>query len=152
MTPIRVMAVDDHLLIREGIRYLLAAHDDVVLVAQASAGEEILPLVQTHRPQVLLLDLGLPTRAGDVLSTPASRFPVIPTLYQLQRQYPDTRVIVLSQYDGGPLAKAAMQAGVQGYLLKDDALTAHLVEAIRTVHGGDAYFSERIRHLLGEPE
>jgi DNA-binding NarL/FixJ family response regulator len=96
MSPVSVMTVDDHLLIREGIRHLLAAHDDVVLVAEASAGEEILPLVQAHRPQVLLLDLGLPTRAIEVLSTPASRFPVIPTLYQLQRQCPETRVIVLS--------------------------------------------------------
>jgi DNA-binding NarL/FixJ family response regulator len=151
MTPIRVVAVDDHFLIREGIRHLLAVHDDVALVAEAGAGEQILPLVELHRPQVLLLDLGLPVHADPAMSS-GSRFPIIPTLYQLQRRFPQTRVIVLSQYDAGPLARAAMQAGVQGYLLKDDALTAHLVEAIRAVHADGVYFSQRIRHLLSDAE
>jgi DNA-binding NarL/FixJ family response regulator len=115
-------------------------------VCKSSNTNEILPLVELHRPQVLLLDLRLPIRPGAV----GTCFDIVSTLTHLRQHYSQMQVIVISQCDGGLHARSVLRTGVQGYLLKDDALTAHLVEAIRAVMAGNLFFSERIRALRNE--
>lgn len=139
--PITVIAIDDHFLIREGIRSLLAGHPDVQLVAEGWAGEHLLHLVQVHSPDIVLLDLGLPATPQAGQTPPFQAFPALATLAQ---NHPRTRVIIVSQHDSPTLVEGAIELGVRGYLLKYDALTQQLVEAIRVVHRGGAYFSTAI--------
>lgn len=145
--PITVVSVDDHTLIRSGIRHVLERHSDISLVGEGASGEEILPLVASHRPDLLLLDIRLPSRP-DISVRLGSRHSTIASVLELRRAYPGTRVIVVSQYDSPPLIRAAVAAGVQGYLLKDDGLTDVLAEAIRVVHAGGIYFSAEIQKAL----
>lgn len=146
-TPITVVSVDDHALIRSGIRHVLKRHSDISLVGEGASGEEILPLVALHRPDLLLLDIRLPSRP-DTSVRLGSRHSTIASVLELRRVYPGTHVVIVSQYDSPPLIRAAVAAGIHGYLLKDDALTDVLAEAIRIVHAGGIYFSEEIQKAL----
>ncbi|MBI1298942.1 response regulator [bacterium] len=152
---ITVVAIDDHELILQGIRYLLEKNDDIKLVAEGYAGSDIVPLVARHQPEVLLLDIGIPEERS-YGEQAASRHSVFATLHLLQTEYPYTRTIIVSQYGTPLLAKAALSAGVKGYLIKDDALTSYLANAIRTVHRGGIFFSRSLQSQLiqariGEP-
>ncbi len=152
---ITVVAVDDHELILQGIRYLLEKNDDIRLVAEGYAGSDIVPLVARHRPDILLLDIGIPEERSSG-EPAASRHSVIATLHLLQAEYPYTRTIIVSQYGTQSLAKAALSAGVKGYLIKDDALTSYLASAIRMVHRGGIFFSrslqsQLLQNRIGEP-
>lgn len=148
LSPIRVISIDDHSIFRRGVRDLLDEFDDVELVAEGSSGEEIIPLLQTYRPDVLLLDLNLPREPGATTRDPGQRFPILPFLFRIRTVFPETRIIILSQHATSSLARAAGEAGVRGYLVKDDALTTQLVSAIRTVVKNGLYFSEEIETML----
>ncbi|MBI3960614.1 MAG: response regulator transcription factor [Chloroflexi bacterium] len=145
---ITVVSVDDHALVRQGIRSLLDAADGIRLVGEGSAGEEIEGLVEQLRPDILLLDLGLPTHADLDQRQPGERYPILDAIRRLAERYPATRILVLSQYDDSGLVRATLDAGVQGYLLKDDALSSHLEGVIRAVHAGDAFFSASVNARL----
>jgi DNA-binding NarL/FixJ family response regulator len=122
-TPIRVLTVDDHPLIREGIAAVLQSEPDMVLIGEASNGREALEQFRVHRPDVTLMDLQMPEMNG------------IETILAIREEFPDARIVVLTTYSGDAQALYAFKAGAYGYLLKN-MLWKELLETIRTVHAG----------------
>jgi NarL family two-component system response regulator LiaR len=121
--PIRVMIVDDHAVVRGGLRYFLLAFDDIELVAEASSGQEALRQCAEVQPDVVLMDMVMPGMDGaDATRT-------------VREQYPNTQVIALTSFKEGDLVQRALQAGAISYLLKDVAID-ELAQAIRAAHAG----------------
>lgn len=120
---IRVMIVDDHAMVRDGLRVFLTVFQDLELVAEAGSGEEALRLCAQVQPDVVLMDLKLPEMDG-VTATRAIR-----------EQHPQVQVIALTSYAEEALVHSALQAGALGYLLKDVS-AAELAGAIRAAHAG----------------
>ena len=133
--PVRVMCVDDHRLMREGIRRIVALQPDMVVVAEASNGAEAVELFQKHRPDVTLMDLQLPTMNGHE---------AIKAIRQIQ---PDARIVVLTMYYGDEDVYRAIAAGVMGYILKD-AVPDDLIHVIREVHAGRRSVPPEIEAVL----
>lgn len=127
--PITVVIVDDHAIVREGIRRVLDDDPGFEVVGEATSAEEALEAVAATRPDVVLLDLGL----GDVGGLEALRL--------LREGGAQPRVLVLSMHDDAEYVRRAVEAGVDGYLLKDEAEPAMLRTAVRTVCDGNSYFS-----------
>lgn len=121
--PIRVLVVDDHLVVRRGLATLLLAFDDLELVGEAKNGAEALELCATARPDVVLMDMVMPRMDGAEATA------------EICRRYPEVRVLVLTSFVEDALVKRAMGAGAIGYLLKD-ASAHELAEAIRSAHAG----------------
>jgi len=143
--PITVITIDDHPLIREAIRNLLSGRNDMELVGEGWAGEHFLTLVEQYQPDVVILDLGMPQFAeGQRLE----RFAALPALVVLNKQFPQTAIIILSQYAMKSIIQEAIEVGVKGYLLKSDNLSLNLTGAIEAVHRGGVYFSQEISQLL----
>ena len=145
--PITIITIDDHPLIREAIRSLLASRKDMKLVAEGWVGEHLLTLVEQHQPDVVILDLSMPQFADGQ----QERFAVLPTLAKLNETFPQTAVIILSQYAVKSVIQEAIEVGVKGYLLKSDNLSLNLTGAIEAVHQGGVYFSQEISQLLFQP-
>src|SRR5215510_5057973 len=120
---IRILTVDDHPILREGIAAILAAEPDFELVAEANNGREAVDQFRSHRPDVTLMDLQMPQMNG------------IDAIMTIRREFPDARIIVLTTYSGDAQAVRAFEAGAFGYLLKN-MVRKELIETIRTVHGG----------------
>jgi len=120
---IRILTVDDHPILREGIAAILGAEPDLELVAEANNGREAIDQFRTHRPDVTLMDLQMPHMNG------------IDAILAIRREFPDARIIVLTTYSGDAQAVRAFEAGASGYLLKN-MLRKELIETIRTVHAG----------------
>jgi len=134
---IRIMAVDDHPLIRQGIARLVSAQPDLTLVAEATNGREAVQQFRAHRPDVTLMDLQMPEMSGlDAISA-------------IRGEFPEARIIVLTTYAGDVQAHRAVKAGCRAYLLKD-TLHRELVESIRAVHAGKKYLSPEITFQLAE--
>jgi two-component system, NarL family, response regulator len=122
-SPIRILTVDDHPVLREGIAAMLASEPDMVVVAEAGNGAEAIEQFRTHRPDVTLMDLQMPLVSGtDAILT-------------IRQHFPEARIIVLTTYSGDAQVARALKAGASAYLLKG-MLRKELVETIRTVHGG----------------
>ena len=120
---IRILTVDDHQLLREGIAAVLEGQPDMVLVGQASNGREAIEGFRQHRPDVTLMDLRMPDMSG------------IEAITAIRAEFPNARVIVLTTYAGDVQAAAALKAGACGYLLKN-LVRKELLETIRAVHAG----------------
>jgi DNA-binding NarL/FixJ family response regulator len=120
---IRILTVDDHLLLREGIAAVLEAQSDMVLVGEASNGREAIDRFRQLRPDVTLMDLRMPDMNG------------IDAITAICREFRNARIIVLSTYAGDVQAAAALRAGASGYLLKNLVRT-ELLDTIRAVHAG----------------
>ena len=121
--PIRVLCVDDHHVIRDGIAFALKTQSDMVLVGEAASGEDAVTLFRQHRPDVTLMDLQMPGMGG------------IEAIEAIRRSYPKARIIVLTTYAGDIKAQRALMAGASGYLLKQ-TLRTDLIGTIRTIHAG----------------
>ncbi|HBY96305.1 MAG TPA: DNA-binding response regulator, partial [Chloroflexi bacterium] len=138
MSPsIRVMVVDDHPVVRGGIRFTLLAFDDIELVGEAGSGEEALRLCAEVQPHVVLMDLKLPGIDG-VAATRA-----------ICEQYPQVQVIALTSFQKATLVQDALRAGAIGYLLKDVAMD-DLAAAIRAAHAGRAVLAPEAAQALVE--
>ena len=120
---IRVLTVDDHPVVRNGIAGLVGDQADMVLVGEASNGREAIQQFRTHKPDVTLMDLQMPELNG------------IDAIIAIRAEFPQARVIVLTTYTGDVQIVRALKAGAQGYLLKN-LLHKELLDAIRSVHGG----------------
>ena len=122
-SPIRILTVDDHQLLRQGIAGLIGNEADMELVAEASNGREAVEQFQKHRPDVTLMDLQMPKMGG------------IDAISAIRGEFPQARIIVLTTYAGDVQVVRALKAGACGYLLKG-LLRKELLETIRAVHGG----------------
>ena len=135
MSLLRVMVVDDHAVVRQGIRTVLEGADGVEVVADAGGGSEALKLVGTTSPDVMVLDVNMPEMDGlEVTRT-------------LRESGHDCRILILSMHDNPEYVLEALRAGADGYLLKD-AGPAELREAVQAVGEGKEYLSERVTHQL----
>ena len=132
---IRVVIADDHTIVREGLKQLLAAASDLEVVGEARDGFESLKLVRETDFDLLLLDLSMPGRSGMEL------------IRQVKSEKPKLRVVVLSMHAEHQYAVRAVRAGASGYLTKDSAAT-QLVAAIRKVAGGGAFISAEVAEQL----
>ena len=120
---IRVLSVDDHPLLREGIATIINSQQDMVLVSQASSGNEAIQQYREHRPDVTLMDLRLPDLSG------------IDAMIAIRAEFPEARVIMLTTFEGDIEIQRALEAGARGYLLKNMPPN-ELVDVIRHVHAG----------------
>jgi NarL family two-component system response regulator LiaR len=141
-SPIRVMIVDDHAVVRGGIRFSLLAFDDLVLVAEAGNGQEALQHCGrlsdlAALPDVILMDMLMPEMDG-VAATQA-----------ILDRYPEVQVIALTSFETGSLVQDALQAGAIGYLLKDAAID-ELAEAIRAAYAGRVTLAPAAARALAE--
>lgn len=120
---IRILAVDDHPVVRNGISGLVTDQADMVMVGEASNGREAIQQFRAHQPDVALMDLRMPELGG------------VDAIIAIRAEFPQARIIVLTTYTGDVQIVRALKAGAQGYLLKD-SLHKELLEAIRKVHAG----------------
>ena len=120
---IRVLSVDDHALLREGIASIITHESDMSLVAQASGGREAIEQYRKHQPDVTLMDLRMPDLGG------------IDALLAIRAEFPEARIIMLTTFDGDAEVQRALEAGARAYMLKSMP-PKELVEVIRQVHAG----------------
>src|SRR5258705_13387028 len=135
--PIRILAVDDHAVLREGIAGLVAGQSDMSLVAQASNGREAIHQFRAHRPDITLMDLQMPEMNG------------LDALIGIRGEFPEARIIVLTTYTGDVQVLRAMKVGARAYLLKN-LLDKELLETIRAVHAGKRTLSAEASFELAE--
>ena len=135
LKPVRVMLADDHTLVRAGIRALLEKLPGVEVVGEASDGREVLKLVGTRQPDVVLMDIAMPGLNG------------LEAAARMAREFPGVRVIILSMHHNEEYVWRALKAGAAGYLLKK-AATAELATALQRVVHGEIYLSQEISTRL----
>src|SRR6184192_3070603 len=121
--PIRVLIVDDHLVVRIGLRSMIDTQSDMVVVAEAANGREAVALFREHRPEITLMDLRMPVMGG------------VEATIAIREDFPDARIIVLTTYDGDENIYRALQGGARAYLLKDIPREEFL-DDIRAVYQG----------------
>ena len=136
-TLIRILSVDDHPLIRQGIAGLVAAQADMNLVAEGANGREAVQQFRRHRPDITLMDLQMPEMSG------------LDAIIAIRGEFPEARIIVLTTYAGDLQALRALKAGARAYLLKD-TLHKELLTTIRAVQAGKKSLSPEISYQLAE--
>jgi DNA-binding NarL/FixJ family response regulator len=136
-TPIRVLCVDDHPLVRKGIAAILANEADLQLVAEAGNGRDAVDAFRRHRPDVTLMDLRMPHLDGTA------------AIKLIRGESPDAKIIALTSFDGDHDIFRALEAGVRGYLLKESVHT-QIVDAIRLVHSGKRLMPQEVAERLAE--
>jgi DNA-binding NarL/FixJ family response regulator len=140
--PIRVLSVDDHALIREGITALIANQTDMCLVAEASSGREAIEQFRLHHPDVTLMDLQMPEMNG------------LDAMIAIRSEFPEARIILLTTLAGDVLCMRAMKAGARGYILKGN-VGKDLLDTIRAVRAGKKFIdagvaTELARHATDD--
>ena len=135
--PIRILTIDDHALLRKGIRMLIGAETDMQLVAEASTGREGVEAFRAHQPDIALMDLQMPDMNG------------IEAIIAIRGEFPDARIIVLSTYSGDVQVVRALKSGARAYLLKGN-VNKELLATIRAVHAGQKRISAEVASDLAE--
>jgi DNA-binding NarL/FixJ family response regulator len=135
---IQVILADDHDLVRSGIKALLSTVDGVEVIAEARNGNELLQLLETIKPDVVMTDISMPGMDG------------ITAIAEIHSRYPEVRVVVLSMYDTVDFVKRAVAKGACGYLMKD-APPFELEQALRSVMATGSYFSAAVAQRLLQP-
>jgi DNA-binding NarL/FixJ family response regulator len=136
--PIQVVLADDHDLVRSGIKALLSTVEGVQVIAEARNGNELLQLLESVKPDVVMTDISMPGMDG------------ITAIAEIHSRFPDVRVIVLSMYDTVDFVKRAVANGACGYLMKD-APPFELEQALRSVMATGSYFSAAVAQRLLQP-
>lgn len=136
-TGIRILCVDDHPLLREGIAAIINSQPDMTLVAEAANGCEAIQSFQQHQPDVTLMDLRLPDMSG------------IDALIAIRADFPEARVVMLTTFEGDVEIQRSLEAGARGYLLKSMP-PKELVEAIRQIHQGKKRIPAELAAQLAE--
>lgn len=131
---ITVILVDDHAVLRDGLRYLLEREADIQIIATAANGQEAVEQAKKNCPDVVLMDISMPVMNG------------IEATQQIREVCKNTKVAILSMYHTSEYLQRAIKAGAQGYLLKDSA-GSEVIEAIHALHAGKSYFSQKIGGL-----
>jgi DNA-binding NarL/FixJ family response regulator len=134
---IRVMVVDDQAVVRQGIVALINTVADMAVVAEATNGQEAIEQFRAHRPDVTLMDLRMPVVGG------------VEAITRIRREFPNARIVVLTTFDGDEDIYRSLQAGAQGYLLKD-MFFDELEEAVRKVHAGSRRIPTAVAEKLAE--
>jgi DNA-binding NarL/FixJ family response regulator len=137
MDPIRILVVDDHHVVRQGLIALLKTVPEISVVAEGSDGEQAVELFRKYSPDVTIMDLRMPKKSG------------VEAITEIRREAPGARVIVLTTFDGDEDIYRALQAGAKGYLLKD-MFGEELIEAIRSVHAGKQRIPAAVAQRLAE--
>lgn len=128
---IRILIVDDHPMLREGVRAVIDTQPDLEVVAEADSGEQAVELFERHRPDIVLMDLQMPGMGG------------VAAIGALRGVYPNARIIVLTTYSGDAQATMALRAGASGYLLKS-SMRKELLDTIRSVHAGGRHMTAEV--------
>jgi NarL family two-component system response regulator LiaR len=140
--PIRVFIVDDHAIVRKGLRALLTEIDDIEVIGEAGDGQQAVSLLETTQPDVILMDIVMPNMDG------------IEATQQITARHPEARILALTSFAADDKLFPAIKAGALGYLLKDSD-PADLVYAIRQVHRGEPSLqpsiARKVLHELGRP-
>ena len=134
---IRILVVDDHPVVRQGIAVLVETQRDMALVAEASNGREAIQQFRTHRPDITLMDLQMPEMNG------------LDALTAIRGEFPEARIIVLTTYAGDVQILRALKSGAQGYLLKN-TFHKELIDTIRAVFAGKKRLSPEVSHEIAE--
>lgn len=134
---IRVMIIDDHQIVRQGLVALINTETDLTVVAEGSDGQQAVELFRQHQPDVTLMDLRMPVLTG------------VEATKLIRKEFPQSRIIVLTTFDGDEDIYRALQAGAQSYLLKGVSFE-DLTEAIRTVHAGQRRIPAGVAERLAE--
>ncbi len=137
MQPIRILVVEDHNVVRQGLVALVKTVPDMTVVAEASDGKQAIELFREHNPDVTIMDLRLPVMSG------------VDAIKAIRQEFPAARIIVLTTFDGDEDIYRALQAGARGYLLKD-MFGEELMDAIRTVHAGKTRIPPAVAQRLAE--
>lgn len=140
---IKVLTVDDHPLLREGLAAVIQGEPDMMLVAEATCGQEAIGSYRSHHPDITLMDIQMPGMTG------------IQAMTAIRREFPGARFIVLTTYQGDVQAMRAIRAGASGYLLKN-MLRKDLLDTIRAVHAGERVIppviaSDLAQHIADDP-
>ena len=135
---IRVIAIDDHHLILKALSDLLKEHSDIQLVATSNQGSQLLKMVREHKPDVAIVDIGMPADSFDPISS----------VRMLREQYPNVKVMILTGYDDGMWARELVKAGASGYILKSDDFSLNIPQAIRAISQGGKFFSPGVAEKL----
>jgi DNA-binding NarL/FixJ family response regulator len=137
VTTIKVVLVDDHMVLREGLKTLITAQPDMAVVGEAGEGEAALQQLELWRPDVVIMDISMPGVNG------------IQATEQIKRAYPEVKVLVLSVHDDTSYLRQMLTVGASGYILKHTAADA-LIQAIRTVAAGGLYLEPSLaEHVVG---
>lgn len=136
---IRVLCVDDHLMVREGIAFIIDNQRDMKVIATAGTGEEAIRLFHQHRPNVTVMDLGLPGMSG------------VDAIHAIRAEFADARIVVLTAHHGDDDIWNALKAGAISCVLKD-SVSYELIKVIREVHEGESPLSPQLTALLVDHE
>jgi DNA-binding NarL/FixJ family response regulator len=135
MQKITVLVVDDHTIVRDGISALLSLAGDIEVIGEATNGSEAVKMVEELKPDVVLMDIAMPLMGG------------LEATRRISREFPATKVLVLTQYDDKEYFFPVLESGASGFISKA-AASSELVSGIRSVHAGDSYLSPSVTKLL----